>query len=336
MAKNKHQEVRLRILDQCFRKKSRDYTLENLIEACNDAMKEKYNCSVSRRTIQGDINFMRDSQGYNAPIVSEERYGKRHVYYYSDPNFSIFNTPLQQDEVNKLKTALQMLSGFATLPQFEWMQNLLVNLEDKLGMRGNTSCVIGLEQNVDYSATKLISPLFDAIVGRQVLLIHYRPFSGNDHYWTIHPYFLKQYNNRWFLLGRQGKGNGRLMVLALDRIVDWKPTDAKYLDNDLVNIDDYFDEIVGVTNNPRQLECKVVLKFEENWFRYVETKPIHGSMKVINREDHIVELHLKTNKELESLLLSYGEKVEVLEPKWLRIRIKELLKQALDHYTEEE
>ena len=88
------------------------------------------------------------------------------------------------------------------------------------------------------------------------------------------------------------------MVLALDRIVDWKPTDAKYLDNDLVDIDDYFDEIVGVTNNPRQLECKVVLKFEENWFRYVETKPIHGSMKVINREDHIVELHLKTNKEL--------------------------------------
>lgn len=76
MARNKHQAVRIRVLDQCFRNRNRQYTIDDLVDACNDAIGDIYGGSISVRTIRDDIKFMRDSQGYNAPIVTKEWDGK--------------------------------------------------------------------------------------------------------------------------------------------------------------------------------------------------------------------------------------------------------------------
>ena len=84
MSRNKHQDVRIRVLDQCFRNRSRQYTIDDLLDACNDAIGDIYGGGISIRTIRDDIKFMRDSQGYNAPIVTKEWDGKKCIYFYSD------------------------------------------------------------------------------------------------------------------------------------------------------------------------------------------------------------------------------------------------------------
>ena len=71
MSKNKHQEVRFRVLNECFRNQHKHYTLDDLVDACNEALKDIYGVSISKRTLYDDIDFMKDSQGFNASIVTE-------------------------------------------------------------------------------------------------------------------------------------------------------------------------------------------------------------------------------------------------------------------------
>lgn len=333
MSRNKHQDVRIRVLDQCFRNRSRQYTINDLVDACNDAIGDIYGGGISIRTIRDDIKFMRDSQGYNAPIVTKEWDGKKCIYFYSDPHFSVFKTELNQGEIDKLKATIQILSRFRGLPQFEWMEGLLTGLEDKFATRGNDNCVISFEQNIDYTAVGYLSELFDAIINRQVLKIHYRTFKGVDHHWTLHPYFIKQYNSRWFLFGRDDDNQCSILNVPLDRIVDCTTTKITYIKNDLVDFEEYFDDIIGVSMYPNQNECKVLLKFDAERFPYIISKPIHGSMKTVDKENCIIELNLKPNKELEALIFSYGNQVEVLEPQWLREQIKEKIEDLMTKYS---
>ena len=333
MSRNRHQDVRVRVLDRCFRSRQRQYTIDDLVDACNDAIGDIYGGKISIRTIREDIRFMRDTQGYNAPIVSEPWDGKKHIYYYSDPHFSIYKTELSEEEIDKLKATVKILGRFKGLPQFDWMGGLLEGLEDKFSIRGNDNCVIGLEQNIDYIAVEYLSDLFDAIINHQVLKIHYRKFSGIDHHWTIHPYYLKQYNSRWFLFGRDNDKPERIVNVPLDRIVNCQSSSIRYINNDLVDFDEYFDDIIGVTMNRNQKEYKVILKFDEGRFPYIVSKPIHGSMKIRDKENHIVELNLKPNKELEALILSFGDQVEVLEPQWLRDQISQKISHLMSIYS---
>lgn len=333
MSVNKHQEVRLRVLDKCFRNRRRNYTIDDLVDACNDAIGDIYGKSVSLRTIRDDIKFMRDSQGYAAPIATKEWDGKKCIYYYSDPHFSIYNTELDQEEVDKLKATLQILGRFKGLPQFDWMAGLLAGLEDKFGFRGNDECIIGLEQNIDYIAIEYLSQLVDAIINRQVLQIQYRTFEGVEYNWTLHPYYIKQYNSRWFLFGRNNDEPDKIYNVPLDRIVTCNPTNITYQKNDLVDFEEYFDDIIGVTMQPNQTEWKVLLQFDKARFPYILSKPIHGSMRVKDRDNGIVELCLKPNKELESLIFSFGNQVEVLEPQWLRKQIADKIRDLSNKYS---
>lgn len=333
MSKNKHQEVRFRVLNECFRNQHKHYTLDDLMDACNEALKDIYGVSISKRTLYDDIDFMKDSQGFNAPIVTEPWEGRKPVYRYSDPDFSIYNMQLKPEELDKLKATLEMLSRYKGLPQFDWMEGFIVGLEDKFGVRGNDKCVIGLEQNLDYKGVGYLSGLLDAIINKLVLQIKYRTFEGVEYDWTIHPYYIKQYNSRWFLFGRNHAKPDSICNIPLDRIEDIKPSKIKYMENDLAEFEDYFDDIVGVTQRPGQEECKVRLKFDQARFPYVLTKPLHGSMKIKDKENGIVELSLKPNKELESLIFSFGNQVEVLEPQWLREQMAEKVAELHKKYA---
>lgn len=212
------------------------------------------------------------------------------------------------------------------------MEELLTGLEDKFAIRGNENCAIGFEQNVDYTAVGYLSELFGAIINKQVLKIHYRTFKGIGHNWTLHPYYIKQYNSRWFLFGRDNDNQSSILNVPLDRIVDCITTNITYMKNDLVDFEDYFDDIIGVTKYLGQSECRIMLKFDPERLPYILSKPIHGSMKIVDKNNCIIELNLKPNKELEALIFSFGNQVEVLEPQWLRKQIKEKIEDLMVKY----
>lgn len=332
MSSNRYAIIRYQALDKCFRNKYCRFYMEDLIEACNEALYDFLgpNHEVKRRQIFDDIRFMESEQGWNIPL---ERIpdGKRVYYRYYKP-FSINERPLSDDEMNILTQAVSTLNRFKGLPQFEWIEGLLANLEDKFYLRGNGDYVIGFEQNLDYLASKHLHFLFNAIVNKQVVRVDYQTFKGKSHTWEIHPYFIKQYNNRWFLFGRNNKYMDEIVTIPLDRIATVESSSLPYIENKDIDFDEYFDDIIGVTIPKEAKKERVVLRFSPERFPYVESKPLHGSMRVVDRENGVVELNIIPNKEFEALLFSFGETVEVIEPQWIRETIKGKIEKLFKKY----
>ncbi len=109
MPANKNALIRYRTIDNCLRNRYRRWTLDDLVQACCDALydMEGIKKGVCARTVQMDMQIMRsDKLGYNAPI---EVYDK--IYYrYADPDYSISDMPLSIEDCKLLKKAITLLS----------------------------------------------------------------------------------------------------------------------------------------------------------------------------------------------------------------------------------
>ena len=341
MATNKHASIRYQALDKCFRNRGRKSFIDDLILACNAALFEftgnerycdEFNPGVSRRQIFEDIKYMESrSSGWEIPLERLSD-GKKVYYRYSDRNYSINNQPLTDEEMIQLREMTFLLNRFKGLPQCEWMEELVTNLEDKFKIKGSSKSVISMESNAYAEGLKHLSPIFNAIINKQVLHIVYSPFNKTDCEWDIHPYFVKQYNNRWFLLGLNNKDN-RISNIGLDRIRSLNNSSIPYIeDNIIVNIDEYFADVIGVTIPQDKDVVKVKLQFSERRYPYIASKPIHESMKYIDKENRIISIDVIPNKELESLILSFGDDVEVLAPIEFREQIATKIKANFKKY----
>jgi predicted DNA-binding transcriptional regulator YafY len=101
---------------------------------------------------------------------------------------------------------------------------------------------------------------------------------------------------------------------------------VKYFEVELDWEEEYFADIIGVTNFENESPVEIKLRFLNGRGNYVETKPLHPSQKPVSWIDSQtadVSLFVKVNNELEAMLLSYGKDLEVIEPKELKKRLKE-------------
>lgn len=341
MPVNKHALIRYRALDKCFSNFVRRYYIEDLIQACNEALyshtgDERYGDplrpGISRRQVLVDIDFMESEAGW-AALVDRIKDGRRVYYRYEDPEYTINNQPITDEEMAKLRETMLMLSRFKGMPQFEWMESLLTNLEDKFHLQGFSASVISMDGNEYAAGIEHLSPLFNAIVNKTPLLIDYKTFDGKAFKWEIHPYHIKQYNNRWFLIGLNNDEYHNISTIALDRIVRFEQLHRPFIENNIIeDFDDYFYDIVGVSFPPDGNLEKVVLKFSTHRFPYIEAKPIHGSQRTISANDRIIQLNIIPNRELESIILSFGDDVEVLSPNTLRDSIATKIKNSCKKY----
>lgn len=322
MATNKNATIRYQALNRCFRNPGRKYYIDDLIEACNDSLLDidPSSTGIKRRQLFDDIKFMRDSQGFDAPIESFKD-GKKVFYRYCDLSFSINNQPLNEKEANQLNEALLTLSRFKGLPQFEWVDEIKARLETSFQLKIREK-VIEFEENQYLTGREYLGALYDAIVNKQAVDLQYQPFRKDSIQMILHPYFLKQYNSRWFLFGRSGNAKN-MTTIPLDRIKEIHPTKENYIRNTEIDFEEYFEDVIGVTvPNGGDVE-KVLLKIDIQTWPYLKTKPIHGSQKVKDQTTEFVtiELQLIPNFELESLIFSHAEKIEVLSPNSLRVNI---------------
>lgn len=341
MSTNKHALIRYHALDKCFSNFARRYYIEDLIAACNEALynftgSEKYADSlkpgISRRQILVDIDFMESPEGWSA-LIERIKDGRRVYYRYEDPKYTIDNQPLTDEEITQLRETTLMLSRFKGLPQFEWIESMITNLEDKFNLKGAERSVIGLDNNEYAAGIELISPLFNAIINKTPLLIHYQTFDNTVFNWIIHPYYLKQYNNRWYLIGLNDDEYKNITNVALDRIKSIDVLHSPFIENTKVpDFDDYFEDIVGVSFPVDRNVEHVILHFSSHRFPFILSKPIHGSQKVINEGDRLISLDVIPNKELEAIILGFGEDVEVIEPQHFRTTIANKLKMAYEKY----
>jgi len=339
MATNKNAIIRYQALDKCFRNPGRKYYIDDLVEACNDALMDYDgdNSGIQKRQVYDDILFMKDSKGYEAPI-EEFKDGKRVYRRYSDLNFTINNQPINEFEANQLKETLLTLNRFKGMPQFEWINDITTRLESSFGLLSESESVVDFENNPYLEGLDFLPELYKAITYKKTLYIKSKSFSKNtSETFEIHPYYLKQYNNRWFIFGLNPETQ-TIYKKAIDRIENIDYSNTVYIEP-LINFDEYFDDVIGVTVN-NQDPIKVILRIDMDLWPYVKTKPFHSTQSNVNinntdslKEGYIdISILVIPNYELETKILEHGEKIEVIEPKELRDKIAARLLNASKKY----
>jgi len=335
MSTNKHASIRYNTLDKCFRNPGRKYFIEDLIDACNKALFEFAGIldGVRKRQIFDDISFMESEAGWSIEL-DRIKDGRRISYRYSNPEFSISNQPLNETEVNQLRETLNVLSRFKGMPQFDWMQEMMAHLESSFSVIGNTQQIVGFESNPYLKGLEFFTDIFNAILNKQVLKLTYKQFGKDSEDVISHPYYLKQYNNRWFLFGRNPNYDKKKPITnwALDRIAKVESTNIQYVENQDVEFDEYFEDVVGVTVKEESPIERVLLKVDNQAFNYIMTKPLHGSQKVKEKADiyTIIELNIKMNYEFETLLLGFADRIEILEPEHLKESVRVRANKIID------
>lgn len=336
MSINKNAFIRYKVLDNCFRNPGRNYYIEDLVEECNKVLREiDPDCKgISKRQIYEDIKFMESSEGMNI-CLDKIKDGRRTYFRYEDMSFSINNTPLNEVEITQLKDAIGILSHFRGLPQFDFIDELIPKLRQGIRPSEKSNIVMSFDSNQYLKGIENLGLLHNAIFYKKVLQISYKPYDADAPYIIVfHPYFLKQYNNRWFLFGYNPDAGKADWNLALDRITEIKEVKEKYIENDSIDWQEYFEDIIGVTKPENAKSEKITLHFFGKTGSYIETKPLHGSQKSkwISEDVFEVNLELLINYELERLIISYGDDVAVINPENLRNRIAEKLNKAASLY----
>lgn len=336
MATNKHAQIRYQALDRCFNNPGRRYYIEDLIEECSKALLDQTGIvdGVKERQVRQDISDMESI--WNIPLV-KPRDGKKVYYHYKDMRYSINNQPLNETEINQLKETIYMLNRFKGMPQFSWMEEILARFESAFKLRGTTTSIVGFEHNPYLKGLNLFSDIFNAIVNKQPLNIIYKKFEKESKQYIFHPYFLKQYNNRWFLFGlcEHLKEKKSVTNLALDRIEQITHANIQYIENNNIEFNEYFEDVIGVTVYEKEVE-RIILEIDNILFPYVETKPLHGSQKIKerNQQTTTIELNLIINYELENLLLGYIDKIRIVVPEHLREKMIARAKEAIERNSE--
>lgn len=163
-----------------------------------------------------------ENEGWSIELA-KLRDGKKVYYSYTDMSFSINNMPLNEVEINQLKAAVNILSQFKGMPQFEWVNELVPKLQQGIASEEVSTTIMEFDSNQYLKGIDCLGPLYNAISYRKVLSISYQPFENETPFdIVIHPYFLKQYNNRWFLFGYNAENEKYDWNLAIDRIVSIK------------------------------------------------------------------------------------------------------------------
>jgi predicted DNA-binding transcriptional regulator YafY len=323
---NRNALIRYRAIDRCLQNRYRRWTLEDLITACSEALYEYEGIAkgISRRSVQADIQAMRSEKlGYNAPIVVLEK----KYYAYEDPNYSITQIPLSEQDLDTLEEVLKILEQFKGFTHFAEIGGMLRKFEDKVHReRGQQKAAIHFEKNEDLKGLQYLDALYKSVLQQEVIWVEYQSFrAASANAFHFHPVLLKEFRNRWFLLGRRGNDH-LLTTLALDRMQAMRPApEVPFLPMADFDSDTYFSDIIGVTKNTGEPVADIILHVNAANAPYVETKPMHGSQEILARHaDGSIDLRLRLrpNFELERDILGFGETMQVLAPERLRERLR--------------
>lgn len=338
MPVNRNALIRYRTIDNCLRHKYKKWTLEDLIEACSDALYEFQGIDkgVSRRTVQADIEMMRSNKlGYEAPIVVVDK----KFYTYSDKNYSITNIPLTNQDMQVLTEVADLLKQFKGFSHFTDVNEMISKLEDKIYVQKTAAApVIDFEKNDNLKGLEFIEVIRKSIISQTALCITYQSFKARQaSTFCISAYLLKEYRNRWFVLCSSHQRNAPLLTLALDRIISIEPDSGEaYRPNNKIDLPTYYSNLIGVTKSPKQSDCEVVFQVDHENAPYVITKPLHHTQKLLteNAAGKVFSIRVVLNYELERELLGFGCRLKVLGPRILVKKIRENLRNALECYQE--
>lgn len=330
--------IRLKYLDRLLSDRHHFYDRKTLWEKVNEMLSDAGFRQVTRRCIETDIIDLMDAP-FNAPIEKYIKNGKECLRY--ERGFSIFKEELSWQERNLLSELLSTIGQFDGLDNFEWLDKFKIGLEIE-----DRKQVISFSNNPYLRNSNLLGTLFDHISNEVVISLSYHTFTdATVRSIDFHPYLLKQYNDRWFLMGAADSDKA-ILTFALDRIDNVGPLPERKYEDCTEDLAERFEDIVGVTLYEDRPVEHILCWVSDATKGYITTKPIHGSFTPIKGEKDMklreefpqlegglfFTLDCINNYELIRELCSYGGNLVVLSPESIRQEIKHRLTAHLQQY----
>lgn len=326
---NRFQSFRIRILEGCLR--SRAWTKKDLLDYLNEKIEEDFDAdkTVGERTFNEDLKKIKDRLELDDATIQSKRIGTSVYYEYSNKDLSVFDEALSKQDIGKLVKAIAVIDQIQGVELNKGLSEVIQKLDTQIRYSKSKEVpVISFQNETVADGYEHLSPIYNAIVEKCVLSFHYKPFNDLEILKMVHPYYLKQYNNRWFLFGYV-LSNSRVEVFALDRIFDSIRYEKKerYLEpEDFFNPEAYFKDIIGVTRFDPLEKQTIKINIAASSAPYVRTKKWHHSQEIIDTATDgsiTIQLQLIPNRELKQLILSFGAAARVLEPKTLVNELKQ-------------
>ncbi len=369
MPSNKNAVIRYMYLDQLLSDRYNKYTCVDLLNKVNERLelagyptiggdKSDYDryLKSGKRVIQLDIQALQDSP-FNMEIDSSERLYGSPVYRYADQTQSLFSKPLSDDEKRLLQEVLNTLGQFAGLDSFEWLNDLQGKLNDRKSFGRNefdkestdTRKIISFSSNDYLEGKDYLGTLFALIANKKVVDVDYAPFGEEVRTIRLYPYLLKQYNDRWYLIGtpladkKFPYRKGFFVNLPLDRMeAIYSVEGVPYIDCD-EHFEEMYEDIVGITYIESEPLTPITLAVKDSFTGYVDTKPLHGSQAKFSPEEQerlhmkyrslsgytFYGLELKPNREFYNMIYRNVDNIILASPKSIRDKMVEELEDSL-------
>ena len=207
----------------------------------------------------------------------------------------------------------------------EGMSELAVKHRDKVKLldapTGVENVQIILEAIDKQKGIECVYYSFDRATKKQQLLI---------------PYFLKTWEQRWYLAAEPDNHHHGISIFALERMDNIRLTEKKMLPSNDVTADEYWEGSFGVNHSDNQVPEQIVIKAYGAQAEYIRALPIHESQKELERTDEytIFEYHIVPCFNLFQQLLWHREKLEIIEPIKMREEMKKIVQNIISLYKD--
>jgi predicted DNA-binding transcriptional regulator YafY len=325
--------IRYRIIDRMLRNKYKPYpSKQQLREACEDELFGSQGANICDSTIEKDMFAMK--MEHDAPIKFSKRHGG---YYYDDPNFSINDIPLSEDELSSIRFAVNTLQQFREVPFFQQFGNAIDKIVDRVAVGDDQNSEINqfieFESAISVGGNEHLPLFLEALRSRKKVFFTYASFiNGIEKPRKVSPLFLKEYRNRWYLISFDSAKDD-IITYALDRIQDPIIMEDKATFPEDFSPNAYFQDTIGITAYKGKTE-KIRIKANKIAAKYIASQPFHKSQILISEgtEESVFELKILISEEFIRIVLGYGGEIEILEPRNLREIITNRVKQMSSIY----
>lgn len=331
---NKHALIRYQTLDACFSNSGRNYYIDDLLNACNQAL-ETFNsdtAGIQKRQLFDDIKFMESNQGWSIPL-ERIKDGKKVYYRYADSRFSIHKKAWEDSKKSTKNNILLLCQKIKKEEKNSSLLHLVSHIELQVQNSKSENSFISFEQNTGMDVWENCSHLLKSIQQRNIvdiqILKNNTVTDSIDHF---RPFYIKEFEKRWYLLGKIAEDTA-LTSIPLEKIKNIENTASYYKDHS-INFDTYFDTIYGLTATtpPIDIVCEVTAELGEE----LRQKPLHSSQEISTKSNGLfhLSLNLCPNNVLEAKILSYGAKLQIISPPEFRKSIRQRVENMRENYND--
>lgn len=360
-------EIRFKTLDECFRHPI-GLTKDEIIEKVEGKLLESgregvYQIRMFEKDVK-EMKFLSPDFKKNLETGSMKKYIEgyqymKKIYKYADRSFSYYDSELNAREKDLIKKAVNFLFKIDT-KSLTWLDEITNGLE--IFRDDKEEKVIFFDERQKQAVERSFKLIYDAIIRKKPIAFSFRQVnSQKSEKYLVSPYFLKQFDQKWYLLGkRHFNSKAEIERFPLSRIV----SDSLEIRENLglipssINVEEYFRDKFGIEDFGKNPEV-IILKIKKSLYERITDKPIHSSQYLLRdkkafedlvaggsiknkvfkipSEEELKEylflfLQVGINPNLEKLLLSYGSDLMVIYPFKLLKSQRSKIQAMLENY----